>query len=118
MAHDGWLDIADAPAGMEDDRMILVWHAYQGVLVVPFFRLRKNRFNLLWQELPETWIETEQRQPTRADADVQGAVIARNIYGEVRTLGWQQVKPESIERQWAPPPPPPPNHAELRQQTD
>lgn len=114
MARDGWRKIGKRLPRENEDRRILVWHAYQGVLVVPFSHLHDNRFFLCWQELPEQWIATAERLPTREDADAQGAVISLNRHGEVRTLGWHQIRPSSIEEHWMPPPPPPANHIELR----
>ena len=116
MDSNEWLELSANPA--EDERPVVVWHVFQGVMVVRAANLRKNRFNTYWMEVPDGWIDPNDRLPTREDADTQNCVIVRTTHGDVTVRGWHQVGQNGEIVQWMRPPKPPDNYRELRMNAD
>jgi len=117
MRNNGWIELAQSPiaAGFEPESIILVWHAYQGVLTEVCSRLGSNRFYTHWQPLlVEKWIAAAEQLPTKADADAQNCVISRNSFGRISVTGWHRFRLETDLECWQSPPPPPTNFRELR----
>lgn len=117
MDNHGWLDISTLPVAQsrEDARKIIVWHVFQGAMVYSTETARDNRFNVYWQEPPETWIDPHDRMPTQEDADALSCILVIDRYGELRVRGWRQIESPDDVRGWAPRPEPPDNYRELRE---
>jgi len=81
-------------------------------------KARDNRFNVYWQEIPESWIDAAIQPPTRRDADPQNCVIIRDKWGEIHMRGWHLVAEMAEGVFWMPPPGPPDNYQELRDGAD
>lgn len=116
MDNHGWMDISTCPVAKsrKDARTVLVWHVFNGTMVYSTLNARENRFNMYWQEPPETWIDPHERMPTREDADDLSCILVIDRYGDIRVRGWRQVEtPEDVYR-WAKRPEPPDNYRELR----
>lgn len=117
MENNGWIEASKSPiaAGIEPDTTILVWHVYQGVLAVPCGRISSNRFYTHWQPIRDSeWITSEDRTPTKTDADAQNCVISRNRFDEIGMTGWHRFVEDHTLLRWQTPPKPPDNYRELR----
>lgn len=116
MSNNGWKDISTCPTAEkpEDAPRVIVWHVFQGAIVYNAAKVRDNRFNVYWQEPPETWIDPHDRLPTKEDADEQSCILIIDRHGELRVRGWHQVQSAEDVLKWAPRPDPPENYRELR----
>lgn len=115
---DEWRDFRVHPTETGDEeRTVLVWHIYQGVLTVQANKCHENRFYEYWRELPVIWTDTAGLEPGADDADFAGCVIAQNRMGLVRMIGWKQVarEPRYYPR-WMRAPDGPENEAALRKE--
>ena len=56
---------------------VLVWHAYNGMMVFTPRDARKNRFVTHWTPTPrDGWVDVQERLPTDNDADNHRCVLA------------------------------------------
>lgn len=120
MGNNGWLDIQSCPIAEkpEEARPVLIWHVFQRVMVTNTQKAQDNRFNVYWQEIPESRIDAAIQPPTRRDADPQNCVIIRDKWGEIHMRGWHLVAEMAEGVFWMPPPGPPDNYQELRDGAD
>ena len=110
----GWIGKSDIPIAAGDSR-IIVWHIYQGVMVVGREEAAENPFMTHWREIDDdAWISAEDRMPTKDDADVCGCVISQDRWGEARTAGWHRFGRESSLVRWQHPPERPANFRDLQ----
>lgn len=98
--------------------MILVWHVFQGAMVIPICKIRSNHFYAYWREIPNKWVATDERAPTAEDADMYNCVIATDSNGAVRMTGWHQIHTPSDSAKWQTPPDPPPDYKERWRTTE
>lgn len=109
-----WIEISKHPIAA-GDAPVIVWHVYSGVMVEQRDRAATNRFMTHWREIDaEAWIDTEDRRPTREDADAYDCVISQNRWGDVGMAGWHRFEHEPILTRWQRAPDPPANFRELR----
>ncbi|MBR3741110.1 MAG: hypothetical protein IKQ80_07510 [Clostridia bacterium] len=113
MCNDGWRTMETCP----DDGHVLVWHIYQGVMVVEAQEARKNRFHAWWRHVPDKWINAQDKLPVKEDADAYNCVIALDKWGEVRLIGWHRFPLTEIIG-WQRTPEPPTNYRELLDNSD
>lgn len=107
MSKPDWRDIhLDPPEGKDP---VLVWHAYQGCLIMTPEDCLKNRFVTHWMNVPGgKWIRTSKRRPGKNDADIWGCVIARNAwYDQLEVTGWRQFADDRKYSHWQRTPEPP-----------
>lgn len=100
----GWLELNKRPP-KRDERRILVWHVFQGVMLARADECRKNRFFTHWRELPaEGWIRAEDRHPARQDADEYSCVLAWDEHDGPHITGWHQFAGKTSLTRWMPVP--------------
>ena len=115
MSNNGWRELDACP----ETGRILVWHVYQGVMVVDAEAAKKNRFHAYWQKVPESWIRTADRLPDKADADAYDCVIVKDKWDDIRMIGWHQVPAMACEIvSWQSMPVPPNDYMELLRSSD
>ena len=106
---DGWTDMqAKRANGGDPDEPVLIWHSFQGAVVIPRGRSIDNRFYTHWREIDDgAWIDKSERAPNEGDADKTNCVIARYRWGEVTMAGWWRVRDDGDFTQWQRTPEPP-----------
>lgn len=110
MSGNDWTTITTSPldAGFAASDVILVWHVYQGVMVIPCEKYATNPFFTHWRGVDENaWVKRAERMPGKKDADPLNCVIARDELGNVVVTGWHRVDDDGDFTQWQTPPPPP-----------
>ncbi len=94
---------------------VIVWHVYNGAMVVKREYAIENSFFSHWREIDnEAWIDARKRKPTRDDADEYGCVLSQNKWGEASVAGWHRFEREPYLVAWQHMPDPPDNYRELR----
>lgn len=118
--NDDWIPCGEKqPVEADGDKngKILVWHAFQGVMLTRWDRLMENRFHAYWMPiLPETkdkWILRGTRLPTAADADACGCVLVWDCHEGNRITGWHQPASDGGITAWQRLPGPPSDYQSL-----
>lgn len=101
----------------DENGKIFAWHAFQGVMLTRWDRLKENRFHVYWMpicaETDEKWIARETRLPTSDDADAYGCVLVRDCYNGNRITGWRQLASDGGITVWQRLPDPPSDYKSL-----
>ena len=91
----GWIElrkIKPTEADAENGRVI-VWHAFQGAMICHISKVVDNSFFSHWMRIPaDGWIDFYDHQPTEADADETGCIMARRGESAVNVIGWKQMQ--------------------------
>ena len=109
-----WFPLRESPP-VEDERWILVWHVYQGVMPCRAEEWRRNRFFIYWRPVPEIgWTRAADHRPDKRDADEQNCVLAQDADGRIKVTGWHQFQTNYALTRWTRTPEPPDDYRELR----
>lgn len=111
----GWIDLKERVPTEKDGELVLVWHVFQGSMIIDYDKHSDNPFYAYWQTIPEDeWIDPREREPIREDSDAWNCVLTHHeIYG-YKVTGWHRVSASTAYTRWRRLPKPPPGHVELR----
>ena len=95
--------MSDCPSGY-----VLVWHVFQGTMVIPAARVRPNPMYSHWMRVPEDgWIDKADRLPSAEDGDAQNCVLIQYDEDGIVVSGWHRFQRDRFCRAWQRTPPPP-----------
>lgn len=73
-----WIKLSERAPQAKNGK-VLIWHDYQGVMVISAEKLPAGRFVRYWMPLPEEgYTPISERRPDKTDADRYGCVIGIN----------------------------------------
>ena len=118
--NNGWIHKNNRLPKAEDgdaDGKVLVWHAYQGVMLTDWLACSKNPFCVYWMRTRDgigQWTKATDRLPVEDDTDAQNCVLVKDRYGSISVTGWHQFNWNSTLTHWQRLPAPPGDYRELR----
>lgn len=115
MGLNGWISLSERPPNTRDGEQILVWHVFQGTMIVRRVDCHRNHFYSHWQKIPaDGWVSALFRKPQVTECDLWQCVLAYHDTDGFKVTGYHQFLWDKHLIFWRSAPEPPDNHVELQ----